>query len=61
MAILIAWYYIVDITYAQECCNILLFIEKALLNLPLSGTLSNSALQVMSAIEHLEIDSEEDI
>ena len=61
VAILITWYYIVDITYPQECCNVLLFVEKALLNLPLSGKLSNSALQVMSAIEHLQIDSEEDI
>ena len=61
VAMLITWYCIVGITYAQECCNILLFIEKALLNLPLSGKLSNSALQVISVIEHLEIDSEEDI
>ena len=61
MAILITCYYIVDITYPLECCNVYLFIKKALLNLPLSGKLSNSALQVISAIEHLEIDSEEDI
>ena len=43
-----------DITYPPECCNVLLFIEKALLNLPLSGKLSNSALQTISAIENLD-------
>jgi len=57
MAILITWYYIVDIVYPPECLNVLLFVEKALLNLPLSAKLSNSALQTISAIEHLDLET----
>ena len=54
VAILMTWYYIVDIVYPSECLNMYLFVEKALLNLPLSAKLSNSALQTISAIDHLQ-------
>ena len=51
VAIMMTWYYIMDIVYPSECLNIHLFVEKALLNLPLSAKLSNSALQTISAID----------
>ena len=47
--------YIVDIPYPSECLNILLFVERALLNLPLSEKMNNSALQTISAIDHMEL------
>ena len=55
VAIMMTWYYIVDIVYPSECLTIHLFVEKALLNLPLSAKLSNSALQTISAIDHMEL------
>ena len=55
VAIMMTWYYIVDIVYPSECLNVHLFVEKALLNLPLSAKLSNSALQTISAIDHMEL------
>ena len=54
ISILMTWYYIVDIAYPSVCLNILLFAERALLNLPLSGKMNNSALQTISAIDHME-------
>lgn len=59
ITIVITWYYIVDIVYPSECLNMLLFVEKALLNLPLSTKLSNSALQTISSIDHLQTDNGE--
>ena len=59
VAILITWYYIVDIVYPTECLNAYLFVEKALLNLPLSAKLSNSALQCISAMDHMELKENE--
>ena len=58
ISILMTWYYIVDIAYPSECLNILLFVERALLNLPLSGKMNNSALQTISAIDHMELDTD---
>ena len=54
LAVMITWYYIVDIVYPSECINMHLFVEKTLLNLPLSGKMNNSALQTISTIDHLE-------
>ena len=50
VAILITWYYIMDIVYPSECLNAYLFVEKALPNLPLSAKQSNGALQSISAM-----------
>ena len=49
IASMITWYYIVDIVYPTECANTLLFIEKVLLNLPMSSKMQNSAVQTISA------------
>ena len=54
VAIMMTWFYIVDIVYPSECLNTHLLMEKTLLNLPLSAKLSNSALQTISAIDHME-------
>ena len=51
LAVMITWYYIVDIVYPSECINMHLFVEKALLSLPLSGKMNNSALQTISTID----------
>lgn len=54
IASMVTWYYIVDIIYPPECANTLLFIEKVLLNLPMSSKMQNSSLQIISAIDHLD-------
>ena len=56
IASMVTWYYIVDIVYPPECANTLLFVEKVLLNLPMSSRMQNSAVQITSAIEHLDIE-----
>ena len=53
VASMVTWYYIVDIVYPSECTKTLLFIEKVLLTLPMSSKMNNSAIQIISAIEHL--------
>ena len=50
---MITWYYIVDIKYSSERVNALLFIEN-ILNLPMSSKMNNSAIQIASAMEHLD-------
>ena len=55
IASMTTWYYIVDIVYLPECANTLLFIEKVLLNIPMSSKMNNSAIQIISAIEHLDM------
>ena len=59
VAIMMTWFYIVDIVYPSECLNMNLFVEKALLHLPLSAKLTNTAVQTISAIDHLELDTVE--
>ena len=53
VASMITWYYIVDIKYPSECVSTLVFIENVL-NLPMSLKMQNSAIQMASAIEHLD-------
>ena len=51
---LMSWYYIMDIQYPQKCRNTYGFIEAMLLKLPsTSTTLTASAIQAISSMEHL--------
>lgn len=51
---LISWYYIMDIQYPQQCKNTYAFIEAMLLKLPnASTTLTASAIQAISSMQHL--------
>lgn len=51
---LMSWYYIMDILYPQKCRNTYGFIEAMLLKLPTtSTTLTASAIQAISSMEHL--------
>jgi len=52
---MITWYYIADIIYPPQCANTLLFIEKVLLNLPMSAKMNNSAICILSAIENMDV------
>ena len=40
------YYYIVDVLYPVKCANILLCIEKVLLNLLMSSKMNNSAIEI---------------
>ena len=53
---MVTWYYIADIVYPPECVNTLLFIENVLLSLPMSSKMQNSAIQAISAMEHLDLE-----